>query len=112
MAPPDPVFAYFFFLCDKAYRLRVMDEDDVPVERRVGKHELRMVTEDLVVVVGDVLRLSVKCVMEFLRDSIEVYPAFDDIPPGVETCLFEEGYHADEYLCDPSADSRRIDVLN
>ena len=86
MAAPHPARAAGGHELAHRHRLRIVDDDHVPligIGEGVGVH-LVVAIEDRLLMVGDALLVALQGVVDRLCDLVELFPAVDDAPFGVE----------------------------
>ena len=93
-----------------AGRLRVVDDDHVPVAvQALGVHRVVGV-EHLPLLVGDRLLVALERVVHQLGDVEELLAAEDHVPVGVEADVAHQRHQRVEDLRDAAAERRRADV--
>ena len=93
-----------------AGRLRVVDDDHVPVALEALRVHRVVGLEDLPLLVGDRLRVALERVVHQLRDVEELLAAEDHLPVRVEPDVAHQRHQRVEDLRDAAAERGRADV--
>src|SRR5438093_1406349 len=80
VAAPDPVRARILEVVDHPGRLRVVDDHEVVVLFELARVQLLVAPEDLPLLFGQTLWVSLERVMDRLRDIPELLGPMDDPP--------------------------------
>ena len=110
MAAPDPVRARVFEVVDHPGGLRVVDDDEVVVVLELARVQLLVAPEDLPLLLGQALRVSLKRVVDRLRDVPELLGALDDPPLGLEPGILHQRDQRVVDLRDTASEGRRRQV--
>ena len=110
MAAPDPVRARILEVVDHPGRLRVVDDHEVVVIFELARVQLLIAPEDLPLLLGQPLRISLERVVDRLRDIPELLGPMDDPPLGLEPGVLHQRDQRVVDLRDATAESRRRQV--
>src|SRR5712691_3736937 len=90
MPSPHPPRARFRETVDHPERLRVVDDDEVVVVLELLCVQLLIPAVDLLLLVVEPLRVSLQCVVDRLRDVVELLGAANDPPLGFEAGVLHQ----------------------